>query len=292
MKLIAHPFDGDKGKLREFIENVDVVFELVDPNKHDVLLKFVKAKITGDARSKLMVRDLTHSWELVKAILEENYTTRHTLDYYDCKMFSARQGKNENIASWGNEIDELQTDLREAARGVCKPKEILGAIGLISHLGKACFIQGLYKERIQTIVRSRGESILLSQVIEMSLEEESTILSVKERSPSGASGPPLGCVKCNKLGHTASRCSNQDRFPAPNARAVMSCFNCDCEGHIAKDCRRKPPFKTGVNKDTRCGNGVGRDTNISNRDQGKGWIGSGNGEWELSSNQTAARRAK
>jgi hypothetical protein len=45
-------------RLREFIENVDVVFELVDPSKHDVL-KFVKAKITGEARFKLMVRDLT-----------------------------------------------------------------------------------------------------------------------------------------------------------------------------------------------------------------------------------------
>ena len=63
MKLIGHPFDGDKRKLREFIENVDVVFQLVDPSKHN-LLKFVKAKITGDARSKLMVRYLTHSWEL------------------------------------------------------------------------------------------------------------------------------------------------------------------------------------------------------------------------------------
>ena len=30
MKLTAHTFDGDKRKLREFIENVDVVFELVD----------------------------------------------------------------------------------------------------------------------------------------------------------------------------------------------------------------------------------------------------------------------
>ena len=73
------------------------------------LLKFVKAKITGDARSKLMVRDLTHSWEQVKAILGENYATRRTLDYA-CKMFSARQSKNESIASWGNKIDELQTD--------------------------------------------------------------------------------------------------------------------------------------------------------------------------------------
>ena len=86
--------------------------------------------------------------------------TRRTLDYYACKMFSARQNKNENISSWGNKIDELQTDIREAARWVCMPEEILGVIGLINHLGKVCFI--LYNEHIQTIVRNRGESILLS----------------------------------------------------------------------------------------------------------------------------------
>jgi hypothetical protein len=43
--------------------------------------------------------------------------------------------------------------LREAARRVCKPEEIIGAIGLINHLGKTCFVQGLHNERIQTIVR-------------------------------------------------------------------------------------------------------------------------------------------
>ena len=31
MKLNSHPFDGDKRRLREFIENVDVAFELVIP---------------------------------------------------------------------------------------------------------------------------------------------------------------------------------------------------------------------------------------------------------------------
>jgi hypothetical protein len=49
MKLITHPFDSNKRKLREFIENVDVVLETVEPSKHDVLLKFVEAKITGAA---------------------------------------------------------------------------------------------------------------------------------------------------------------------------------------------------------------------------------------------------
>jgi DNA polymerase/3'-5' exonuclease PolX len=115
-KLISHSFDGDKRRLREFIQNVDVAFELVHPNKHEVLLKFVKTKITGDARSKLMVRDLTHTWALVKRILEENYSVRHTLDFYACRMFSARQEKNESVASWVSRIDEMQTELREAAR--------------------------------------------------------------------------------------------------------------------------------------------------------------------------------
>ena len=92
-----------------------------------------------------MMRELTHSLGLVKAILEENYETRRTINYA-CKMLSARQNKIERIASWGNKIDELQTELREAARRFCKPEEILGAIGLINNLGKACFIQGLYNK--------------------------------------------------------------------------------------------------------------------------------------------------
>jgi hypothetical protein len=91
MKLITHPFDGDKKRSREFVENVDVAFELVNPRKHDILLKFVKTKVTGDARSKLIVRDLMHTWKLVRPILEENYAVRRRLDFYACRMFSARQ---------------------------------------------------------------------------------------------------------------------------------------------------------------------------------------------------------
>ena len=95
-------------------------------------------------------------------------------------MFSARQKKGESVASWGSRIDGIQTGLREAATRVCKEEEIKGAAGLINHLAKACFIQGIHNERIQTIVRSRGESILLSQAIEISLEEEGPILSVRK----------------------------------------------------------------------------------------------------------------
>jgi len=72
----------------------------------------------------------------------------------------------------------MQTDLREAARRVCR-EEIKGAVGLKNLVSKACFIQSLHNERIQTILRSRGESVLLFEAIEISLE--GAIFSVREK---------------------------------------------------------------------------------------------------------------
>jgi hypothetical protein len=40
------------------------------------------------------------------------------MDYYACKMSSARQAKGKSVASWGSRIEEMQTDLREAAEHV------------------------------------------------------------------------------------------------------------------------------------------------------------------------------
>jgi len=78
-------------------------------------------------------------------------------------------------------------------------------------------MQGLYNESIQTIVRSRV-SILLSQAIELSLEEEGAILSLREIS--GTAGPRLRCHKCSTLGHTANNCRSREKFPHTRAREV------------------------------------------------------------------------
>ena len=97
----------------------------------------------------------------------------------------------------------MQTEMREAYWRVCKPEEILGAVGIICHLGKACFIQGINSEQIQTIVRSRGESIVLSKAVEISLEE-CALLSNREKSM--AAGNIIRCTNCNRLGQTAGKC--------------------------------------------------------------------------------------
>lgn len=126
--------------MEEFVDNVTIAFELVNPNEHDQLQKFVKIKITRVARSKCLVRDLTLMWQDVKQILEEIYGVKRTLDYYVCRMFSSRQGASESISSWSSRIDTMHSEMREVAYRIYEDEEVILAMGLINHLAKTCFV--------------------------------------------------------------------------------------------------------------------------------------------------------
>jgi hypothetical protein len=68
-KLIAERFSGDKLKLKEFCENIEAASELTDPDKHDLFYKYVRTRITGEARAKLLVRQDADDWTSVKGIM-------------------------------------------------------------------------------------------------------------------------------------------------------------------------------------------------------------------------------
>ncbi|XP_047100941.1 uncharacterized protein LOC124719789 [Schistocerca piceifrons] len=247
--IVSKVFEGNKKDLREFIENVDAAFELVKPEEHETLLKFVKAKITGEARSRLQVRERTGTWQEVKRVLEENYASKRTIDYYACKIFQARQGHTEPIAVWASRIDEMQRDFREAVNRVTARENVKGAIELVDSLGRACFIQGLSNDTIQTIVRSRGDEITLAAAVELALQEESAILSMrewglaprvtytrnKEAVKNARESKELKCLNCGLRGHIASKCRKSR--PEHRVRAMTGkeftnfCYGCDKTGH-------------------------------------------------------------
>ena len=76
-------------------------------------------------------------------------------------------------------------------------------------LRNICFVQGLYSDRIQTIVRRRNHSNF-DDIAETALEEESAIFSKNERYKNSNAESPK-CSNCNKLGYVASRCYLKDR---------------------------------------------------------------------------------
>jgi len=75
----------------------------------------------------------------------------------------------------------MHSELRKVEYRVCEDEEVICAMGLINHLVKACLVQRLSNRRTQTIVWSEGETALLSTCIDTALEEELTVLSVRER---------------------------------------------------------------------------------------------------------------
>jgi hypothetical protein len=62
MKLMDKTSDGNNCTLREFTD-VTAGFKITSRDQHEVLLKVVKTKTTGEARRKLVVRDLTETGE-------------------------------------------------------------------------------------------------------------------------------------------------------------------------------------------------------------------------------------
>jgi hypothetical protein len=80
VQLIPKLFTGNRVELRQFIQNVEAAYEVVEPLNYDLLFKFVCAKIGGEAKKKLLPRTHVNNWRQAKAVLE-NYSVRRKLDY-------------------------------------------------------------------------------------------------------------------------------------------------------------------------------------------------------------------
>ena len=168
--------------------------QVVHPNKQPLLLKFIESKITGEAKDRLLARSERNTWAQVKAILEENYAVKRTLEYYASLLFTAKQGNGETVAQWGSRIDNMGLDLmREAKSRIEKlnPNAIEGGVILVSEFMKGTFVAGLKDDRIKCIVKAKGEEESLAKLMETALQEESEVMSQKfkdkqqERVPAG-----------------------------------------------------------------------------------------------------------
>ena len=79
VQLIPKSFTGNPAELREFIQNVEAAFEVVEPLDYPLLYRFAYAKIGGEAKTKLLARTHVENWEQARACLEENYSVWRTL---------------------------------------------------------------------------------------------------------------------------------------------------------------------------------------------------------------------
>jgi hypothetical protein len=184
-------------------------------------------------------------------------------------LFKAKQEKLEIVSERAQRIQTLGSKFREVALMDCDEVERAGILTLSDKLRNICFVQGLFSDRIQTIVRSRNHDDF-DDIAETALEEESAMVSKVERYKAPSSNP-VQCTICKRSGHTSSNCFaklkrdsrvNQFSVRRPTPRAEVICFNCGEKGHIAKFCRK--PRKASGREDPK-GETTGNEKGLSAR---------------------------
>ena len=188
--------------------------------------------------------------EELKAFLKNTYTEKRTLDYHANQLFSTKQSKVESVSEWIR-VQKLGSKFREAALQDCEQDEAAGILTLADKLRNICFVQGLYSDRIQPIVKSRNHSSF-DEIAETALEEESAVFSMSYKNKTGSDLSK--CCYCNKLGH-AAKCYLKDRKDTQvnhlsvkqehrESSSDVICYNCQGKGHMARHCR-KPKKRLG-----------------------------------------------
>ena len=153
LKLVS-PFKGEK-EVMAFISNVDTAFKVINPDYSDILHKFVLTRISGKPQVPITHRNL-ENWKDLRTFLKNTYTEKRTLDFHATQLFGAKQGKNESVSDWIQNIQRLSSKFREAALQDYEVDERTGIVALADKLKYICFVQGISSSRIQTIVRSRN----------------------------------------------------------------------------------------------------------------------------------------
>lgn len=250
VKLLETKFDGNPKDLQEFIDNVENAYSIISPADHPTFLKFVLAKITGDAKLTLNFKEMpaeAAAWENVKEKLEMHYAVHRTLDYYANKLFTSKQTHSENVTQWGSRVEKMTSDLIRSSSKVMNNwnyDKKMGGRDIIVHLSRACFVQGLVDEQIKTIVRVKCDQMSMKQLIELAVEEESARRSY-EKSKWYQTDKKAMASKSNsshqfqgaRMG-VKSRPENVKRGPSGvHAVAPIMCFRCGKQGHVAKQCR-------------------------------------------------------
>jgi hypothetical protein len=185
LKLVS-PFSGNKKEVLTFVSNVDTAFSCINPKNKGRLYQFILTKISGEPRTAISHRNL-ENWEELKEFLRN--TLLRTLDFHAIQLFRAKI-KSENVSEWIQKIQTLGSKSRVCALLNCL-EERGGILNLSDKLRNICFIQGLYSDRVQTIVRSRG-SESFDEIAETALEEDSAIVS-KQEGYKGEIGNPVKC---------------------------------------------------------------------------------------------------
>jgi DnaJ-class molecular chaperone len=139
--------------------------------------------------------------------------------------------------------------MREAKARIEKsnPRVVEGGTILVSEFMRGTFVAGLKDDRVKYIVKAKGEEHSLAQLVETALQEESEVMSQRNKGNQEYLTNPGNlrdwrpqikrevnvvtsnkCFNCQRAGHKEREC-----------RERPTCGTCHSVGHVTKNCRAK-----------------------------------------------------
>jgi hypothetical protein len=113
LKLVT-PLSGNKREALRFISNVDIAFEVINPDHESRVYKFVLTRISGEPRMAIVHQNLD-SWVEVKEFLRNTYNEKRTLDFHATQLFKAKQEKLVSVSEWVQRIQTSGSKFRETS---------------------------------------------------------------------------------------------------------------------------------------------------------------------------------
>lgn len=270
-KLIKD-YDGNTqaDKVHDFIDNCEMALKAVNPNCKSVLFNIILTKLVGRARSLTKYRAFKE-WSELKTYLEDVFSEKRSISFWQLELNSCRQGKQEDIGSYSNKIEKFLSNLIDAST-VGKIPEIATEIcNLLRAQALNVFIQGLIEPlRLHLKARNPGT---LEDAIELAREEERQLLCQRNKTfPTYFhSKPQVTCNICKKAGHVDRNCyfkqsttqgANDNRKQLHSQRTYsidtrnqnFNCLYCKKPGHRIAECRKRMYNESQKNNSQTSGN--------------------------------------
>lgn len=154
-------FRGEKKQLDSFINTCDIYVKLVKEDQKESLLMIIKAKITGDALSKIQPIDELQTWKAIKEKLRSKIFTKVSFEYAQEDLNNVKQEGTESIEDYGNKvktklramIDSMAsvttTDAEKKIMRLCAEKQAISK-----------FTQNLINNNIKILLSAAGKTTL------------------------------------------------------------------------------------------------------------------------------------